>query len=71
MLGLRKVTEADADEINSNICKTSGCGWRKRSIFWDLPYWRKPSHPSLIRDEIFPSLIRDGLEKVEITYQCF
>ena len=39
MLGLRKVTEADADEINSNICKTSGCGWRKRSIFWDLPYW--------------------------------
>ena len=39
MLGLRKVTEADADEINSNICKTTGCGWRKRSIFWDFPYW--------------------------------
>ena len=39
MLGLRKVTEADADEINRNICKTTGCGWRKCSIFWDLPYW--------------------------------
>ena len=39
MLGLRKVIEADEDEINSNIRKTSGSGWRKRSIFWDLPYW--------------------------------
>ena len=38
MLGLRKVTEADVDEIDSNICKTSCCGWRKHSIFWDLPY---------------------------------
>ena len=38
MLGLKKVTEVDADEINSNICKTSGCGGRKCSIFWDLPY---------------------------------
>ena len=37
MLGLRKIIEADADEINRNIGKTSGCGWRKRSIFWDLP----------------------------------
>ena len=39
MWGLRRVTEANAYEINSNIGKTSGCGWRKRSIFWDLPYW--------------------------------
>ena len=33
MLGHTKVTKADADEINSNIIKTSDCGWRKRSIF--------------------------------------
>ena len=37
-LGLKKVTEMDATETNGLICKT--CGWRKRSIFWDLPYWR-------------------------------
>ena len=39
MLGLRKVTEAYAYENNSKICKTNGYGWRRRSIFWDLPYW--------------------------------
>ena len=32
MLGLRRIIEANVDEINRNICKTSGCGWRKRSI---------------------------------------
>ena len=37
-LGLKKVTEMDATGTNGPICKT--CGWRKRSIFWDLPYWR-------------------------------
>jgi len=36
-LGLRKVTEEDAQVVNSRICKS--CGWKKRSIFWDLPYW--------------------------------
>ena len=39
MLGLRKATEANADEIDGNIFRISGCGWRKRSIFWDFPYW--------------------------------
>ncbi|CAH9117021.1 unnamed protein product [Cuscuta epithymum] len=36
--GLLNVIEDDAEEVNkecSNIC-----GWRKRSIFWDLPYWK-------------------------------
>ena len=33
MLGLRKVTEADADKINSNICKASGYGWKNCNIF--------------------------------------
>nr|XP_016444170.1 PREDICTED: uncharacterized protein LOC107769466 isoform X1 [Nicotiana tabacum] len=36
-LGLRKVIEEDAQVVNSRICKS--CGWKKRSIFWDLPYW--------------------------------
>ena len=58
MLGLRKVTEADADEINSNICKTSGCGWRKRSIFWDLPYW-------------ITNLIRHNLDVMHIEKNVF
>ena len=36
-LGLRKVIEENAQVVNSRICKS--CGWKKRSIFWDLPYW--------------------------------
>lgn len=35
--GLKKVTEQDAKLTNGPICKQ--CGWRKKSIFWDLPYW--------------------------------
>ncbi|XP_050207371.2 uncharacterized protein LOC126656796 [Mercurialis annua] len=38
-LGLLKVTEIDAAEVNAGISKSFGCGWKKRSIFWDLPYW--------------------------------
>ena len=36
-LGLKKVIEVDAYDINRGISQS--CGWRKRSIFWDLPYW--------------------------------
>ncbi|CAH9068666.1 unnamed protein product [Cuscuta europaea] len=36
--GLLKVTESDADDVNKACSKV--CGWRKRSIFWDLPYWK-------------------------------
>ncbi|XP_047270536.1 uncharacterized protein LOC124899627 [Capsicum annuum] len=36
-LGIRNVTELDAEQVNKIICNT--CGWKKRSIFWDLPYW--------------------------------
>ncbi|XP_059295324.1 uncharacterized protein LOC132048635 [Lycium ferocissimum] len=36
-LGIRKIIELDAQEVNRRICKS--CGWKKRSIFWDLPYW--------------------------------
>ena len=33
-----KVTEIGWEKHNAKIQK--GCGWKKRSIFWDLPYWR-------------------------------
>ncbi|XP_060210823.1 uncharacterized protein LOC132637807 [Lycium barbarum] len=36
-LGIRKVTELDAREVNKRICNSYG--WKKRSIFWDLSYW--------------------------------
>ena len=38
-LGLMKVTELHSDEVNRQIISDCGCGWKKRSIFWDLPYW--------------------------------
>ncbi|GFP99843.1 mitochondrial pyruvate carrier 3 [Phtheirospermum japonicum] len=36
-LGLLKVTDENAEHVNGLIARSSG--WRKRSIFWDLPYW--------------------------------
>ena len=38
--GFKKVTEIDVDGKNSRISKNCHCGWKKRSIFWDLPYWK-------------------------------
>ena len=38
--GFKKVTEIDADGINAQISKNCHCSWKKRSIFWDLPYWK-------------------------------
>lgn len=35
---LMKVTVPGGEEFNALHCK--GCGWKKFSIFWDLPYWR-------------------------------
>lgn len=34
---LKEVTEIGGAEFNASISKS--CGWRKRSIFWNLPYW--------------------------------
>ncbi|XP_073137491.1 uncharacterized protein [Henckelia pumila] len=31
--------EVDAEEHNKELYKMSASGWRKRSIFWELPYW--------------------------------
>ena len=39
LLGLLKVNEHDSEEVNREIFRLYGCGWRKYSIFWDLPYW--------------------------------
>ncbi|KAL6532206.1 hypothetical protein OROGR_014176 [Orobanche gracilis] len=36
-LGLMKVTELGWEKHNR--LKSKGCGWKKKSIFWNLPYW--------------------------------
>ena len=36
--GIKKVIEIDADGKNARISKNCHCGWKKRIIFWDLPY---------------------------------
>ena len=32
-----KVTKVDAQKVNEALSRS--CGWYKRGIFWDLPYW--------------------------------
>ncbi|XP_031116582.1 uncharacterized protein LOC116020237 [Ipomoea triloba] len=69
-LGLKKVTKLDAAEVNRLISKT--CGWKKRSIFWDLPYWS--SH--LVRhnlDVMYWSshLVRHNLDVMHIEKNVF
>jgi Transposase family tnp2/Domain of unknown function (DUF4218)/Transposase-associated domain len=55
-LGLLKVTDMKAEEVNGVIARNSG--WRKRSIFWDLPYWRT-------------NLIRHNLDVMHIEKNVF
>ena len=55
-LGLKKVTDIDYEVINGAICKA--CGWNKRSIFWDLPYWSS-------------NLIRHNLDVMHIEKNVF
>ncbi|KAJ8773690.1 hypothetical protein K2173_006340 [Erythroxylum novogranatense] len=55
-LGLLKVTELEADDVNSTI--SQNFGWRKRSIFWDLPYWKT-------------NLIRHNLDVMHIEKNIF
>ncbi|XP_050225605.1 uncharacterized protein LOC126675073 [Mercurialis annua] len=35
--GFMKVTEDCAEAVNA--IRSKNCGWHKKSIFWDLPYW--------------------------------
>ena len=55
-LGLKKVIDIDYEVINEPICKA--CGWNKRSIFWDLPYWSS-------------NLIRHNLDVMHIEKNVF
>ncbi|XP_060181652.1 uncharacterized protein LOC132611243 [Lycium barbarum] len=57
-LGLMKVTELCSNAINARISKNSSCGWKKRSIFWDLPYWKT-------------NLIRHNLDVMHIENNVF
>ncbi|XP_023773127.1 uncharacterized protein LOC111921775 [Lactuca sativa] len=36
-LGLVKVTELNVDDVNK---RCGDHGWKKKNIFWDLPYWK-------------------------------
>ena len=56
--GFKKVTELGGEEINRTIEKSCGCGWKKRSIFWDLPYWKT-------------NLIRHNLDVMHIEKKFF
>ena len=55
-LGLKKVTEVDDYDINRGISQS--CGWRKRNIFWDFPYWSS-------------NLIRHNLDVMHIEKNVF
>ncbi|XP_043807342.1 uncharacterized protein LOC122721981 [Manihot esculenta] len=55
-LGFKRVIDEDAFEINSSLSKQ--CGWRKRSILWDLPYWKS-------------NLIRHNLDVMHIEKNFF
>lgn len=37
--GFRPSYEVESKKTNKEICNFTGCGWRRRSIFWELPYW--------------------------------
>lgn len=38
--GFRSSYEVESETTNKEICNLTKCGWRRRSIFWELPYWR-------------------------------
>ncbi|KAL4567614.1 hypothetical protein LXL04_023203 [Taraxacum kok-saghyz] len=71
--GFLKVTEENAEAVNKACIKRHECGWRKRSIFWDLPYWKtnlirhnldmKTKDNSKARDDMKNICKRKELEK--------
>ncbi|XP_065874236.1 uncharacterized protein [Euphorbia lathyris] len=56
-LGLLRVTDPDSENVNKQISNRN-CGWKKRSIFWDLPYWKT-------------NLIRHNLDVMHIEKNVF
>ncbi|XP_065878103.1 uncharacterized protein [Euphorbia lathyris] len=55
--GLLRVTEPDFENVNKLICGPN-CGWKNRSTFWDLPYWKT-------------NLIRHNLDVMHIEKNVF
>lgn len=55
-LGFKKAYEADAERVNAQ--KSKNHGWNKKSIFWDLPYWKT-------------NLIRHNLDVMHIEKNVF
>nr|GEW96589.1 hypothetical protein [Tanacetum cinerariifolium] len=53
---LKEVTEIGGAEFNASI--SISCGWRKHSIFWNLPYWKT-------------NLIRHNLDVMHIEKNVF
>ena len=53
--GLVKITEPGGEELNAVRCQS--CGWKKKSIFWDLPYWQT----NLIRHCLDPMHCERGI----------
>ncbi|XP_073137591.1 uncharacterized protein [Henckelia pumila] len=56
--GFLPAYEVDADELNKEIHTVASCGWRRRSILWELPYWSK-------------NLIRHNLDVMHIEKNIF
>ncbi|XP_073133531.1 uncharacterized protein [Henckelia pumila] len=56
--GFQSVTNVGAAKVNSEIVRWCKCGWRKRSVFWDLPYWKT-------------NLIRHNLDVMHIEKNVF
>ncbi|KAL1556623.1 hypothetical protein AAHA92_12218 [Salvia divinorum] len=54
--GFKRVFDEDAETVNSKLSKI--LGWRKRSIFWNLPYWKT-------------NLIRHNLDVMHIEKNVF
>ncbi|CAO2825429.1 unnamed protein product [Amaranthus hypochondriacus] len=57
MHGMKKVYENGAQEYNEYYGPLTG-GWEKRSVFWDLPYWKT-------------NMIRHCLDVMQIEKQIF
>ena len=55
-LGLKKVTEIGTNHANVPVSKLTG--WKKKSFFWDLPYWST-------------NLIRHNLDVMQIEKNVF
>ncbi|XP_073152634.1 uncharacterized protein [Henckelia pumila] len=50
--------DVDSEIRNREICHLARCGWRRRSILWELPYWRT-------------NLIRHNLDVMHIEKNVF